>query len=481
LHALLDQEKRDIASTLAEISYERGDVVITQGEIGNILFFMIEGEVEFSKDGKVLNVIKASADSDKCVYFGERALMRNERRAATVKVVSDSARMLFMDKPSYDALLEPFGVLKTYTGGFGGPAPVISKEGTSTPVKTTKDADVKADVGLGVTESHAFERGTIRFADIQKVSLIGAGGFGAVWLCQHQKTGHTFALKAQSKGHVVKTGMRTFVISERDMYFSCNSDFVVRLYETFSDAQNLYLLMEAVIGGELFTTYAKHGFSGSEKHARFYASAVVLALAHMHERHIIYRDLKPENLLLSDQGYLKVADMGLAKVCKGKTFTTCGTPEYFAPEMVQSSGHTVAVDWWALGILVYELMAGKTPFESDSQMQTCKKIVQGIAVANMPKVCQSHVGSFIKGMLEKCPNSRLPMKAGGIGNVKRHPWYSNFDWDAFTRQTMIAPYVPNVKHKTDSSNFTCGVHELPPVIDYKDDGSGWDKGFATSY
>merc|ERR1711941_188479 len=114
-----------------------------------------------------------------------------------------------------------------------------------------------------------------------------------------------------------------------------NSNFIIRLYETFNGAQNLYFLMEPALGGELHATYHRRGLHGSEKHARYYTGGVVFAFEHLHERRIIYRDLKPENLLLNEQGYLKVTDMGLAKFAIGKAYTTCGTPDYLAPEIIQ--------------------------------------------------------------------------------------------------------------------------------------------------
>jgi len=136
--------------------------------------------------------------------------------------------------------------------------------------------------------------------------------------------------------------------------------------------------MEPALGGELYNTYKRKGFHGSEKHARFYVAGVVYAFEHLHSRHIIYRDLKPENLLITDTGHLKVTDMGLAKFLIGKTYTTCGTPDYFAPEVIQSSGHNHAVDWWTVGILTFELMSGNPPFEAPNPVKTYQLVVKGI-------------------------------------------------------------------------------------------------------
>ena len=167
--------------------------------------------------------------------------------------------------------------------------------------------------------------------------------------------------------------MQDSVITEKNILFMTNSDFIIRLYETYNSKQSIYFLMEPALGGELYSMYQKKGFYGSEKHAKFYSAGVVCAFEHLHERHIIYRDLKPENLLLNEKGHLKVTDMGLAKFVIGKTYTTCGTPDYFAPEVIASTGHTHAVDWWMLGVLIFECMTGSAPFEAPYPMQIYAK------------------------------------------------------------------------------------------------------------
>merc|ERR1712151_789537 len=149
-----------------------------------------------------------------------------------------------------------------------------------------------------------------------------------------------------------------------------------------------------------------------------------------HDRKIIYRDLKPENLLINDLGHVKLTDMGLAKFVVGKTYTTCGTPDYFAPELISSSGHTNAVDWWTLGILLFELLTGHPPFESAYPMQIYSKVMKGIGKVQFPAKCQGAPENLIKGLLQKEPSERLPMKLGGTKNLKDHKWYQNFDWEA---------------------------------------------------
>jgi len=268
-------------------------------------------------------------------------------------------------------------------------------------------------------------------------------------------------------------------MNEKNILLMTNSAFIIRLYETYNGSQTIYFLMEPALGGELYATYNRKGFHGSEKHAKYYVAGVVCAFEHMHERRIIYRDLKPENLLLTEQGHLKITDMGLAKFVIGKTYTTCGTPDYFAPEMIASLGHTYAVDWWGLGILCFELMSGHPPFESPYPMQIYAKVNKGIAKVPFPVKCQGNVGELIKGLLRKEPSERLAMRPGGAKNIREHKWYSGFDWEAHGDLRLEAPYRPLVKNKKDISNFHARKEDMPRRLDYHDDGSDWDKEFAT--
>jgi len=261
-----------------------------------------------------------------------------------------------------------------------------------------------------------------------------------------------------------------------------DSPFVIKLFATYNGTQMIYFLLEPALGGELYATYARKAFHGSEKHARYYIAGVVFAFEHCHERRIIYRDLKPENLLFNEKGHLKLTDMGLAKFVIGKTFTTCGTPDYFAPELITSAGHTNAVDWWTLGILLFELLTGHPPFESAFPMQIYSKVLKGINRIQIPGAVQAAAESLIKALLRKEPSERLPVRPGGTENIKSHAWYKKqqFDWAATFNLSLPPPYVPVVRSKTDIANFSARKEDMPRMIEYQSDGTNWDEGFATS-
>jgi len=456
LSSLKEDECLEVAKALLESNFKTGETIYQQGETGDMFYLLVSGSVSLMKDDKEHQRLAATADS--AAFFGEKALLKKDVREFTVKATSDNVQTLCLDKASFELLL--------------GPLEDINKRGSSGQSK----------VGHKAKDNSASEsrHGNIRKKDLKRLGLLGCGGFGAVELVEHVKTGDTYALKALSKGYIVKSGMQQSVISEKKVQMLCDSPFVVKLFETFNGDQSLYFLLELALGGELYATYNKKDFYGKEGHAKFYVAGVVFAFDHMHERKIIFRDLKPENLLLNEKGHIKITDMGLAKICAGKTFTTCGTPDYFAPELVQSQGHTWSLDWWTLGILTFELLVGRPPFESPSPMQIYQKVVKGINKVNFPKKAKGPAEDLIKGLCRHEPSERLPMKKGGIENIQKHPWYNGFDWEAMKNLTLTPPYLPQVKSKKDIANFSARKEDMPPHVLYKDNGTGWDKDFATS-
>lgn len=455
--ALKDSEKKELAKAMMEMTFTKDETIFEQGEVGTQFFLLVEGSVTVIKDGKEVASLMATAE--RAPYFGEKALENKEPRAATVKVTSASAKTLFVDKESFEVVLGSLTELVKR-----------GKDGTAVVAKVRQTEMV--------IDSKRF--GNIKFKDLKKLGLLGCGGFGAVELVEETKSGDVYALKALSKGFVVKSGMQSSVMSEKNVQLMCDSPFIVKLYETYNGPEHLYLLLELALGGELYATYNKRNMWGNEPCAKFYVAGTVLAFEHLHSRKIVFRDLKPENLLLTDKGRVKLTDMGLAKVIHGKTYTTCGTPDYFAPELIASKGHGNAVDWRTLGVLTFELMSGHPPFESATPMQIYAKVQKGINAVNFPKKCKGDVEVMVKGLCHANPTERLPMKKGGIQNVKSQKWFTGFDWAAMEGMTMKVPYAPTVKSKKDMKNFSANREDMPPQVPYKDPKTGWDKDFATS-
>jgi cGMP-dependent protein kinase len=466
LHSLLNEEKEAVAKALVEMHFSKGDIVLQQGEKGNTFYILYEGEVNIIKDNVQVTSLAASVSRGKTQFFGEKALLESEGRAATVQVASETAKALVLDRDSFNMLL--------------GPLKDIMEKDREQQTNGKKRPSMSGNMQGAVPVNARTGDEKILRKDLVRIGMLGCGGFGTVELYEHKKTSQTFAMKGMSKGYIVKTGMQESVMNEKNILMMTNSKFIIKLYETYNGVQSLYFLMEPALGGELYATYNRKGFHGSARHAKFYAAGVVLAFEHLHERRIVYRDLKPENLLLNELGRLKLTDMGLAKFAIGKTYTTCGTPDYFAPELIASSGHTNALDWWTLGILIFEMMSGHPPFESAYPMQIYSKVIKGINKVPMPQKCQGSVAELIKALLKNDPSERLPMLAGGIKNVKNHSWFDNFDWEAMENCTLEPPYKPVVKSKKDLANFSARKEDMPTQLHYNDDHSGWDKEFATA-
>jgi serine/threonine protein kinase len=218
--------------------------------------------------------------------------------------------------------------------------------------------------------------------NLTHIAMLGSGTFGRVTLVQDKTSKMLFALKAMYKSEIVAHKQQNNVLNEKLVMMNSDHPFVLKLYQTFRDAKSLFMLLEFVQGGELFSVIHKPTRDGiPDYHAKFYGLGVLLALAHLHSRDIAYRDMKPENCLIDKYGYPKLVDFGFAKTITGKSYTLCGTPEYLSPELVLGRGHNKAVDYWAFGVLLYEMISGYSPFSDPTgnmdQVVICKNIVSG--------------------------------------------------------------------------------------------------------
>ncbi|EPY35512.1 protein kinase A [Angomonas deanei] len=216
------------------------------------------------------------------------------------------------------------------------------------------------------------------------------------------------------------------------------------------DKDRLYILLEYVVGGELFSHLRKAGKFPNDV-SKFYSAEVILAFEHLHAKSIIYRDLKPENLLLDARGNIKVTDFGFAKRVTDRTYTLCGTPEYLAPEIIQSKGHNRAVDYWALGILLYEMLVGYPPFFDEAPMKIYEKILEG--KIQFPKWIDVKAKDLIKGLLTLDSSKRLGVLKGGIEDIKGHKYYSGVNWQVVLDCKIPAPIPVRLRKEGDSHYF----------------------------
>lgn len=242
-----------------------------------------------------------------------------------------------------------------------------------------------------------------------------------------------FALKVLRKTEIVKLRQVEHVNAERYILSRTRHPFVVDLFATFQDSRNIYMLLSYVPGGELFT-HLRRARRFTPDVTRFYLATIVLALRYLHSFNIIYRDLKPENLLLDARGYVRLTDFGFAKIVDDRTWTLCGTPEYLAPEIVMSDGHGKAADWWACGILAYEMMVGYPPFFDTTPVGIYNKIMY--TDARWPREIDNGSIQFVNQLLVKDKTKRLGNMGGGPEDVLNHPWFRGVDWDALERREI---------------------------------------------
>ncbi|OQV26088.1 cAMP-dependent protein kinase catalytic subunit alpha [Hypsibius exemplaris] len=296
-------------------------------------------------------------------------------------------------------------------------------------------------------------RTTTRLGDYDRIKTLGTGSYGRVMLVRHKETGSMRAMKILEKKKVVRLKQVEHTLNEKKVLSCVSFPFLVNLDTFFKDNSNLYLVLEFVQGGEMFTHLRKcRRFH--EPQSRFYSAQVLLAFEYLHSLNVVYRDLKPENLLIDNQGYVKITDFGFAKRVTGSTgrlYTLCGTPEYLAPEIIQQRGYSKAVDWWAFGILLYEFSAGYAPFRADDQMEIYKQIF-----AEAYK-CPSHFTHDLKDLIKNILKTDLTRRYGnlknGVGDIKHHRWFAGTDWLALYEKKLPAPLIPHVKNADDTSQF----------------------------
>jgi len=286
-------------------------------------------------------------------------------------------------------------------------------------------------------------------------ATLGTGSFGRVRLVRHLSSNGYYALKILKKSEVIYLKQVDHVKTEKKILEEIEHPFIVNLAGAFQDDKNLYLLLEYVIGGEFFSHLRKAGRFPNDT-ARYYAAQITLVFEHLHSLMILYRDLKPENLLLDKNGNCKVTDFGFAKKVEYRTWTLCGTPEYLAPEIILSKGHGKAVDWWACGILIYEMLAGYPPFYDEDPLGIYQKILEG--KIKFPWHFDRHSKDLCKKLLTADLTKRLGNLKGGAEDIKKHKWYvagtPPIDWDKLLKKEFgDAPVQPEVKEESDTSNF----------------------------
>ena len=452
-----DQLLRIVDVAVEEI-YHTNDCIIREGERGDTFFVIIEGNVRVMQNVQGKNEAQKIRTLAKGAYFGEKALLSEDVRTASILAEDPGVKCLIIERETFMNVIG--GIKQIADKDYGD-----KKQKGGANAKKPKDSLVRPE----------FQNVTLDQYEV--ITTLGMGGFGRVELVSDKnKKQTTYALKCLSKKHVVATQQQEHIFNEKDILLSLDSNFIIKLFRTFKDKKYVYLLMEVCLGGEIWTILRDRD-TFDENTARFYTACVVEAFDYIHGKCIVFRDLKPENLLMDDKGYIKIVDFGFAKklTLGKKTYTFCGTPEYVAPEIILNKGHDTSSDLWSLGILIFELLTGNPPFASGDPMQTYNQILKGIDSLDFPSSVSRGAKSIIKSLCRDTPSDRLGNQKGGYNDVRKHKWFQGFHWKGLATRTLPPPIKPKIKSPSDTSNFD----EFPPE-DSKpppDETSGWDKDF----
>eukprot|EP00753_Platysulcus_tardus_P015881 PLAT5326.1.p1 GENE.PLAT5326.1~~PLAT5326.1.p1 ORF type:complete len:889 (-),score=513.32 PLAT5326.1:1745-4411(-) len=422
---LEEGELAAVAERVQTHVYADGATICHEGDVGDEFFMIVRGEVSVRAGGKEVLRLR---DAD---YFGEIALLDEEAKRTADVVAAGPVTLLSLHGEQFRSIC-PEAVLEA----------LRSRSYLSQLAKTD-----------------------FRWEDLEVRRTLGVGSFGHVRLCLHKPTGRPYALKCMEKKKILRMGQRQHILNEREILAEVDHSCITKLHATFQSLTHLYMLMDVNQGGELFSLLVRCN-SLDEESAMFYAAALSLVLEHLHSRNVVYRDLKPENVLLDMRGYVKMVDFGFAKKVIDRTYTLCGTPEYLAPEIILNNGHSCGVDWWALGVFIYEMLAGFTPFTRQNTIKNDMDIFRNIIKHKIdyPSHFSAEACDLVGRLMSKDPDKRSGWLTGSLHDIEKHAWFKDFSFEAMLEGTIVAPYVPELADEMDLSNFD----------DYDDDGDMMD-------
>ncbi|XP_008396050.1 cGMP-dependent protein kinase 2 [Poecilia reticulata] len=454
LKDLNDAQLSKIIDSMEEVKFQDKEVIVQEGTEGNTFYIILKGEVLVSKN--VNGQQKQIRRMGKGEHFGEQALIREILRTATC--TADGPVTCFsIDKEVFEETI-PVEHLELFDDS------KVMKEAQG-PEKPGPSSSLKFKDLVPVLYQEGRYQG-------DPVTL-GVGGFGRVQLMATVNNGKYYAMKRVSKKQIVSKRQEEHMLFEKKILKAIQCDFIVKLHAAFKDTRYIYMVMEFCGGGEIWTKLKEVG-RFDEHIAVFCTACVVEAYSYLHKKSIMYRDLKPENLMLDMKGYIKLVDFGFAKeLVRGeKTYSFVGTPEYMAPEIIKNQGHDFAVDFWSLGILIFELLVGSPPFSSSEPQKIYSKILDG--ELKFPPYLSEAAKSIISKLCRPRPGQRLGNTKNGIKDVRHHRWYSSMNWHKLRMGQLDAPTIRLVRKGPCYINFD----KFP--LDHsvaEEEFSGWDRDF----
>lgn len=381
-------------------------------------------------------------------YQQQQLLLHQQQQSQQQPAVSSSLSQHVAQSSSSTGIADGAGTGAIASGTVG--PPVNRRTGPAARTLQYRDSAYESR-----RQSQAQASAGMCMDSFRLLSVLGRGHFGKVILAQYKNTGEYFAIKALKKGDIIARDEVESLLSEKRIFEVANTmrhPFLVNLFSCFQTEQHVCFVMEYAAGGDLMMHIHTDVFS--EPRAVFYAACVVLGLQYLHESKIIYRDLKLDNLLLDTEGYVKIADFGLCKEGMGfgdRTGTFCGTPEFLAPEVLTETSYTRAVDWWGLGVLIFEMLVGESPFPGDDEEEVFDSIVND--EVRYPRFLSLEAIAIMRRLLRKNPERRLGSSERDAEDVKRQAFFRNIVWDDLLLRKVKPPFVPTVRSPEDVSNF----------------------------
>ncbi|MCI4376468.1 hypothetical protein PGIGA_G00188760 [Pangasianodon gigas] len=472
----LPEEKLAKIVDCLEIDYfDKGEYIIREGEEGNTFFIIAKGEVSVTQSTEGFpepQEIKTLGVGD---YFGEKALISEDVRSANIIAKENDTQCLVVDRDNFNQMVGTYEELQAYLREYVAQLSISDERRNAATQSPLRERGTEAAEMRNLREKAMRLSSSSFLRELQIVATLGMGGFGRVELVKLKGEDTAFALKCIKKKHIVDTKQQDHIYSEKNILQMTNCNFIVRLFRTFRDNKYVYMLLEVCLGGELWSILRDMGFF-EEATARFCIGCVLEAFDYLHGMGVVYRDLKPENLLLDTEGYIKMTDFGFAKrIGLGKkTWTFCGTPEYVAPEVIMNKGHDFGADCWSLGILIFELLTGSPPFLGSDPIKIYTMVLHGIEKVDFPKRISKRPEDLIRRLCRLNPAERLGNKKNGIIDIKKHKWFQGFNWEGLRRRKLTSPLKRELKGPLDHSHFDM----FPPEVEEPpDELSGWDKDF----
>lgn len=447
---------QQLAECMQTHRYDADETIFSQGDMGDFFCIISSGRVSVERNGRYIRSLGAGD------YFGDRALMTHEARSATI-TVSEKCEIFMISAETFKSVMPPaaFQYLETRLH--------------------TQDSE-------------------FRFNDFIFLRNIGEGGFGVVKLVEKKATGASivrFALKCVRKEPLVSNGHKDSLLYEREVMMSIDHPFIIRLVQTFRNEAYVFFLLELATGGELLDVLKRFG-TLDKVQTQFYAGSIILAFQYLHARRIAYLDLKAENVMLDQQGYIKLVDFGIAQKVEGGLYGMKGSPHFMAPEMITSkTPYFTTADLWSLGVNIYEFMTGKLPFGNGSTnpFEVLEAVLNG-NVQFPPALQKAPYGeeamSLISGLLQRLPSNRLGGCIDGYKALHQHVFFQDLVFDDLLARRVTPPFIPEkdsfAEGDSDDPNSGKDLHSVEKKAErqelmngWVDPDPGWDEDFSATH